>query len=63
MTQCDIVDAAYYEGHNYDLIEAYFPQITLINKNKPNRSKQEWTDVNAERVKSLNQAWRVANKD
>ena len=39
--QCDKGEAAHYEGHIYDLIEAYIPQITLNNKNKADRGKQE----------------------
>jgi len=42
--QCDKADAAYYEGHIYDLIEAYFPQITLISKISP-------TEVNENVIK------------
>ena len=30
--QCDKADAAYYEGHIYDLVESCFPRITLITK-------------------------------
>ena len=50
--QCDKADAAYYEGHIYDLIKALFPQITLITKNKPNRSKRE-----------SNKNWRINNPE
>ena len=56
-------DAAYYEGDIYDLIVACFSRINLINKYKPNRSRDDWLIVNSDRVKSLCQAWRVANKD
>ena len=38
--QCDKDEAAFYEGHVYGLIKTYLPHITLINKNKPNRSEQ-----------------------
>lgn len=42
--KCNAVDASYYEGHVYDLIEQPLPDMTLINKNKPNRSEHEsWT--------------------
>ena len=65
--QCDKADAAYYEGHIYDLIEAYFPQITLINKNKPNRGKREsnknWRDNNPERCKAHWLNWRDNNTE
>ena len=61
--KCNAADASYYEGHVYDLIEQYVPRIKLINKNKPNRSKEDWMVANADRVKSLNQVWRAANKD
>ena len=39
--QCDKADAAHFEGHIYYLIESHFPQITLINKNRPNRNIQD----------------------
>jgi len=63
ITQCSKAEAAYYEGHIYDLIKAYFPRINLINKYKPNRSREEWVNKHAERVKSVNRTWREANKD
>lgn len=51
--KCNAVDASYYEGHVYDLIEQHFPDMTLLNKNKPNRSEQEswnnWWKNNLER--------------
>ena len=59
--QCGKVDATYYAGRIYDLIEAYFPQITIINKNKPNRSRQEprqnWRSNNLEYVRKHNKKW------
>ena len=54
--QCDKDESSYYEGRIYDLIKIYFPYITLINKNKPNRSKQEykryWRSNNLENIKA-----------
>jgi len=43
--QCGKDESSYYEGRIYDLIKMYFPNITLINKNKPNRNKQESRDI------------------
>jgi len=59
--QCDKVEAPYYEGHIYYLIETHFQQITLINKNRPNRTQQEskknWRQNNIERLRASNRNW------
>ena len=39
--KCGKDESGYYEGRVYDLIKIYLQDITLINTNKPNRSKQE----------------------
>jgi len=63
--QCSITNASYYEGHVYDLIKTYLPQIKLINKNKPNRSKQDsfknWRENHLEYEKARNKKWRANN--
>ena len=50
--KCDVTDASDYEGHIYDLIQHHFPQIKLINKNKPNRSVKQLCINNAERCRA-----------
>ena len=59
--KCDVTDASYYEGHIYDLIQHHFPQIKLINKNKPNRSVKQWCINNAERCRANKKNWRINN--
>ena len=65
--QCDTDDAAYNEGHVYDLIKTYFPNITLINTNKTNRCKQEsgqhWRSNNLEYIRIHNRKWREEHPD
>ena len=65
--QCDKADSMYYEGHIYDLIELHFPQITLINKNRPNRGKREstknWRNNNPERCKASRRNWNRNNSE
>jgi len=65
--QCDKDDSSYYEDRIYDLVKIYLPNITLINKNKPNRGKQEsgqhWRTNNLEYIRKHNRKWRKENPD
>ena len=58
---CDKTEASYYEGHIYCLIETHFPQITLIRKNRPNRthkeSRKHWRQNNIDRQRACNRIW------
>ena len=59
--KCDVTGASYYEGKTYELIQHYFPDIHLINKNIPNRSTKQWRKHNAERCRVNNKNWRENN--
>ena len=59
--RCDVTKASYYEGKTYELIQHYFPDIHLINKNIPNRSTKQWRKHNAERCRVNNKNWRENN--
>lgn len=65
--QCNATDASYYEGHIYDLIERHLPDITLINKNKPNRNPQEsrknWRNNNLEHARALSRKYYHDNRE
>ena len=59
--KCDVTGASYYEGKTYELIQHYFPDIHLINKNIPNRSTKQWRINNCEKCRANNKIWRANN--